>query len=116
MSRLLDFLKANNDFGLTLHISDERDLLLDTGGGIKKSPFDSLKIPMNPSLMHNVDILSDMNLKELYDFHLRNGSVATLLASRRKTSRYLLFDVERRNLRGWTQQRYETGEARRFPI
>ena len=47
-----------------------------------------------------LDILSDMNLKELYDFHLRNGSVATLLASRRKTSRYLLFDVERR-LRGW---------------
>ena len=59
--------------------------------------------------MHNVDILSDMNLKELYDFHLRNGSVATLLASRRKTSRYLLFDVEQR-LRGWINK--DTGQVR----
>ena len=56
-----------------------------------------------------LDILSDMNLKELYDFHLRNGSVATLLASRRKTSRYLLFDVERR-LRGWINK--DTGQVR----
>ena len=50
-----------------------------------------------------------MNLKELYDFHLRNGSVATLLASRRKTSRYLLFDVEQR-LRGWINK--DTGQVR----
>ena len=56
-----------------------------------------------------LDILSDMNLKELYDFHLRNGSVATLLASRRKTSRYLLFDVEQR-LRGWINK--DTGQVR----
>lgn len=50
-----------------------------------------------------------MNLKELYDFHLRNGSVATLLASRRKTSRYLLFDAEQR-LRGWINK--DTGQVR----
>jgi len=77
--QIIDFLKANNDFGLTLHISDERDLLLDTGGGIRKARrfFENSD---EPFLVHNVDILSDMNLKELYDFHLRNGSVATLLA------------------------------------
>lgn len=66
--QIIDFLKANNDFGLTLHISDERDLLLDTGGGIRKARrfFENSD---EPFLVHNVDILSDMNLKELYDFH-----------------------------------------------
>ena len=106
--QIIDFLKANNDFGLTLHISDERDLLLDTGGGIRKARrfFENSD---EPFLVHNVDILSDMNLKELYDFHLRNGSVATLLASRRKTSRYLLFDAEQR-LCGWINK--DTGQVR----
>ena len=80
--QILDFLEANENFGLIIHISDERDLLLDTGG------------------IHNVDILSDVNLKELYDYHLRSGAVATLLASQRKTSRYLLFDTDKR-LCGW---------------
>ena len=60
--QIIDFLKANNDFGLTLHISDERDLLLDTGGGIRKARrfFENSD---EPFLVHNVDILSDMNLK-----------------------------------------------------
>lgn len=59
--------------------------------------------------MHNVDILSDVDLKELYDYHLQNGSVATLLASRRKTSRYLLFDTDRR-LCGWINK--DTGQVK----
>ena len=62
-----------------------------------------------PFLVHNVDILSDMNLKELYDFHMQSGSVATLLASRRTTSRYLLFDTERK-LRGWINK--DTGQVK----
>lgn len=97
--QILDFLKANDDFGLTIHISDERGQLLDTGGGIKKArPF--LDTSDEPFLVHNVDILSDVNLKDVYDCHLQNGSVATLLASRRKTSRYLLFDADKK-LCGW---------------
>ena len=97
--QILDFLKANDNFGITIHISDERDLLLDTGVGVKKarSFFENTD---EPFLVHNVDILSDIDLKELYEFHLQNGGVATLLASRRKTSRYLLFDVEKK-LCGW---------------
>ena len=73
--------------------------MLDTGGGIKKarSFFENSD---EPFLIHNVDILSDVNLKELYDYHLRSGAVATLLASQRKTSRYLLFDTDKR-LCGW---------------
>lgn len=97
--QILDFLKANENFGLIIHISDERDLLLDTGGGVKKarSFFENSD---EPFLIHNVDILSDVNLKELYDYHLQSGAVATLLASQRKTSRYLLFDTDKR-LCGW---------------
>ena len=106
--QIIDFLKTNNDFGLTIHISDERDRLLDTGGGIRKAHL-FFENSGEPFLVHNVDILSDMNLKELYDFHMQSGSVATLLASRRTTSRYLLFNTERK-LRGWINK--DTGQVK----
>ena len=106
--QIFDFLKTNNDFGLTIHISDERDRLLDTGGGIRKARL-FFENSGEPFLVHNVDILSDMNLKELYDFHMQSGSVATLLASRRTTSRYLLFNTERK-LRGWINK--DTGQVK----
>ena len=106
--QIIDFLKTNNDFGLTIHISDERDRLLDTGGGIRKARL-FFENSGEPFLVHNVDILSDMNLKEPYDFHMQSGSVATLLASRRTTSRYLLFDTERK-LRGWINK--DTGQVK----
>ena len=106
--QIIDFLKTNNDFGLTIHISDERDRLLDTGGGIRKARL-FFENSGEPFLVHDVDILSDMNLKELYDFHMQSGSVATLLASRRTTSRYLLFNTERK-LRGWINK--DTGQVK----
>ena len=106
--QILDFLEANENFGLIIHISDERDLLLDTGGGIKKSR-SFFENSDEPFLIHNVDILSDVNLKELYDYHLRSGAVATLLASQRKTSRYLLFDTGKR-LCGWINK--DTGQVK----
>ena len=96
--QIIDFLNANQNFGLTIHISDERDQLLDTGGGIKKAS--TFFKGNEPFLIHNVDILSDTNLKELYEFHLQSGNDATLLASQRKTVRYLLFDADDR-LSGW---------------
>lgn len=96
--QILNFLRANQNFGLTIHISDERDCLLDTGGGIRKAePFFRGN---EPFLVHNVDILSDTDLKDLYEFHRKSGNDATLLASRRKTVRYLLFDDDKR-LCGW---------------
>ncbi|WP_294544833.1 nucleotidyltransferase family protein [uncultured Bacteroides sp.] len=106
--QILDFLKTNDNFGLTIHISDERDLLLDTGGGVKKARtfFENSN---EPFLIHNVDILSDIDLKELYDYHLQNGGVATLLASQRITSRYLLFDTEKK-LCGWINK--DTGQVK----
>ncbi|WP_308778209.1 nucleotidyltransferase family protein [uncultured Bacteroides sp.] len=96
--QIIGFLEANRNFGLTIHISDERDMLLDTGGGIKKAR--NFFSGDEPFLVHNVDILSDTDLKALYEYHLHSGNDATLQASPRKTIRYLLFDDENL-LRGW---------------
>lgn len=97
--QIIDFLKTNDNFGLTMHISDETDKLLDTGGGIKKAAsfFDE------PFLIHNVDILSNINLKSLYNYHLASRNDATLLVSPRKTVRYLLFN-EGNHLCGWVNK------------
>lgn len=97
--QIIDFLKANNNFGIKIWISDETEELLDTGGGIKKaSPhFDE------PFLIHNADILSNVDLKAMYDYHCTSGNDATLLVSQRKTVRYLLFDEQNR-LQGWVNK------------
>ena len=95
-NQIIDFLKAKENFGIRIWISDETEELLDTGGGIKKAAhfFDE------PFLVHNADILSNVDLKALYDYHLTSGNDATLLVSPRKTVRYLLFD-ETNRLCGW---------------
>ena len=97
--QIIDFVKANNNFGITIHISDETDMLLDTGGGIKKAS----SFFNEPFLIHNVDILSNVDLKSLYEYHLTSGNDATLLVSPRKTVRYLLFDEEN-HLCGWVNK------------
>ena len=105
--QIIEFLRANNNFGVTIHISDERDMLLDTGGGIKKArPFLDGD---EPFLVHNADILSEINLTDIYKRHLESGAEATLLVSERQTSRYLLLD-DANCLHGWINK--STGEAR----
>ena len=98
-NQIIEFVKANNNFGITIHISDETDMLLDTGGGIKKAS----SFFQEPFLIHNVDILSNVDLKSLYEYHLTSGNDATLLVSPRKTVRYLLFD-EGNRLCGWVNK------------
>lgn len=104
---VLDFLEQNNNFGIRIEVSDERDVLLNTGGAIKKAGwfFDDGK----PFLVHNVDILSNIDLANLYHCHAQSGSLATLVVSKRDTFRYLLFD-ENNFLRGWKNEL--TGETR----
>lgn len=99
--QIIDFLNAHNNFGVQIHISDERDLLLDTGGAIRKArPF----LDGNePFLVHNADILTDIDLRTFYQYHLDNHAEASLLVSKRKTSRYLLFD-QHYQLKGWTNK------------
>jgi len=85
-------------YNAEIEISDERDYLRDTGGGLKfaaKHFTDSEHI-----LLHNVDILSDIDLNQLIDKHLDNNCLATLAVRQRNTSRYFLFDEEM-NLCGW---------------
>lgn len=104
--QIMEFLRAHNDFGVTIHLSDERDRLLDTGGGIRKArPF----LDGNePFLVHNADILSETDLAALYRHHVESGADATLLTNHRDTSRYLLMDADNR-LCGWFNR--STGEV-----
>ena len=95
--QIVDYLRANQHFGLDIRISDEREQLLDTGGGIRKAS--SLFDADSPILIHNVDILSNIDLAAFYDKAQQTD--ALLLVSQRKTQRYLLFD-EARRLVGWT--------------
>lgn len=99
--QIIEFLKKNHDFGIKIWISDETEMLLDTGGGIKKAS--SFFSGNEPFLVHNVDILSNTDLKSLYAYHSESGNDATLLVSPRKTVRYLLFDGEDR-LCGWVNK------------
>lgn len=104
--QIIDFLQQNDNFGLDIHISDERDGLLDTGGGILKArPFLEGD---EPFLVHNVDILSNIDLRQVYDSHVQSGADATLLVSDRTTTRKLLFDKEMR-MQGWLN--HSTGEV-----
>ncbi len=107
--QIVEFLRANDNFGVRIEISDESDYLLDTGGGIKKAS--PLLQGDEPFLVHNVDILSNVDLKELYDTHVRTNPLGTLLVSPRKTSRYLLFNKENK-LCGW--RNHETGEVKSY--
>lgn len=119
--QIIDFLNANDNFGLKIAISDERDALLDTGGGIKKAAiflkktevFQKKKEEFSEKteafLVHNVDILSNVDLEQFYRQHSESNAIATLLVSERKTARYLLFDKENR-LQGWINK--DTGEVK----
>ena len=102
--QIIDYINQNS-FDIGISISDERGKLLDTGGGIKKASH--FFTDDQPFLVHNVDILSNVDLFQFYEEH-RNFD-ATLLVSRRETSRYLLFN-ENNKLVGWTN--VQTGEVK----
>lgn len=106
--QIIEFLKKKENFGIRIEISDEREHLLDTGGGIKKTAwfFDDDK----PFLVHNVDILSNVDLRALYHFHCQQTDcLSTLVVNSRETYRYLLFD-NRQQLHGWLNE--HTGETK----
>jgi NDP-sugar pyrophosphorylase family protein len=100
------YLNDNNNFGLTIEVSRE-ETLLDTGGGLKKaayfflssSPQDSRDHSTevagksdDPFIVHNVDVLSTIDLQELVQVHKKSGALATLAVQDRKSSRQLFFD------------------------
>ena len=104
--QIVNYLEQN-DFGVRMAVSDESDRLLETGGGVLHAR-DLLLNPEGRFLVHNVDILSDLDISAFMEAW-RPGTLASLLVSPRKTQRYLLFDDDMR-LVGWTN--LSTGEVR----
>ena len=95
---VIEYLKKNNNFGMRIEISRE-EVLLDTGGGLKKAAWFFLEDSErgeDPFILHNVDVISTIDLKRMANSHLENRALATLAVQQRKTSRYLLFDPQLR--------------------
>jgi NDP-sugar pyrophosphorylase family protein len=86
------YLAKQDNFGMRIEISHE-EVLLDTGGGLKKAAWFFLEdeIPQ-PFILHNVDVISTIDLGLMVQFHKAQNALATLAAQQRKTSRPLLFD------------------------
>jgi NDP-sugar pyrophosphorylase family protein len=87
------YLKAHGNFGMEIAISHE-DLLLDTGGGLKKAAWFFLGEPDRPFFLHNVDVMSSIDLERMAQFHQQQDALVTIAVQDRKTSRPLLFDGE----------------------
>jgi NDP-sugar pyrophosphorylase family protein len=94
---LIEYLRIHNNFGMRIDISSE-DVLLDTGGGLKKASHFFLH-DKEPFLLHNVDVISAIDFSRMLRFHWDHDALATLAVQQRPTSRYLLFN-ESHQLRG----------------
>ena len=99
-----DEIRRLNRLGFRISVSDERELLLENGGGLYKARDFFNK---NPFLLYNADIVSDLNLSSLYQYHKKNNGLATLAVRNRKGNRYLLVNSEG-VLKGWFNK--ATGE------
>jgi NDP-sugar pyrophosphorylase family protein len=99
-----DEVKRLNKIGFKISVSDEREMLLETGGGLYKARtfFDN-----NPFLIYNVDIISDLDLSALYKYHLEKKGLATLSVRNRSGNRFFLVDKSGL-IRGWRNK--ATGE------
>ncbi len=100
-----EYLEKNTPEGMKVQISEEKEKPLETGGGIRHAR--ELLLDTPAFLVHNVDIVSDMDLGRLMSKHMESEALVTLAVSRRKTFRYLLADEEGR-LCGW--ENVATGE------
>ncbi|MDA3929431.1 MAG: nucleotidyltransferase family protein [Prolixibacteraceae bacterium] len=104
--QIIDYLCATH-FDVPIFISDERHVLLDTGGGLVKTQ--DFFSNTDAFIAFNVDVISSVNLKEVIDFHITNNAMATLVLRNRKTSRYLLFS-DSQQLTGW--KNIDSGEEK----
>lgn len=112
---IINYLRENDNFGCRIAVSDERDMLLETGGGLRKAKSLLLGIGSResgnndePILICNVDILSNIDIPTLLRAY-NPDEMGVVVVSSRDTQRYLLFDHDNR-LRGWTN--IATGEVR----
>jgi NDP-sugar pyrophosphorylase family protein len=105
--QIVEFIEKNKSFGLRLAISDERDALLDTGGGLYKARWFFDK--QNPFFLIASDVITDLDLKAMYQFHQDNNPLVTLAVKQRESTREFLFNRDRQ-LCGWHNN--VTGETR----
>lgn len=96
--QITEYIEKNNDFGLSIQYSDERDQLLDTGGAIKKASW--FLDNDQPFLLHNVDEITDIDLRALFRHHRNRSALVTLAVKKTDLPQGLLFDPEM-NLSGW---------------
>ncbi|MBN1637778.1 MAG: nucleotidyltransferase family protein [Ignavibacteriales bacterium] len=94
---IINYIKQNKYFNIRIEISNERNNLLDTGGGIKKAEW---FLRNDDFIVHNIDIISDIDIIQMYEFHKSQNALATVAVKNRETQRYFLFDDEM-NLCGW---------------
>ena len=104
--QVINAIEENKGWGSTVTISDEKDEVLETGGGLKKA---SWYFGENPFIVINADVLTDLNLTAMINYHQKYKPFATLAITNRQTSRYFLFD-EDNNLCGWRNTK--TGEEK----
>jgi NDP-sugar pyrophosphorylase family protein len=93
---ILDYLKANDNFGMRIEVSRE-EVLLDSGGGLRKAAYFFLENSGDraaPFVLHNVDVISTIDLRSMVQVHTENKGLVTLAVQHRETSRYLLFDEQ----------------------
>jgi NDP-sugar pyrophosphorylase family protein len=90
---LAGYLRANDNFGMNIEVSCETELL-DTGGGLKKAAYFFTSTPDQPFILHNVDVVSTIDLARMMQFHRKQNALVTLAVQDRATSRYLLFDEQ----------------------
>lgn len=95
----------NRDWGIPVYISDESDRLLDTGGGLLKARKWLDTGDGEPFIVHNADIVSDLDLDAMVNYHRQSGAAATLLAMDRSSSRHLYFSRMDKRLEGWGDDR-----------
>lgn len=96
------FIQERNHFGIDIQFSDETGQLLDTGGGLKKASW--FFADGKPFIIHNVDVISNLDLGKMIEFHLSVGALATLAVRKRSSSRYIYFDGNN-SLCGWENTR-----------
>lgn len=95
--QIIEALEKNNNWGAKITISDESDELLETGGGLKKA---ERLLDADHIFIINADILTDVNLDDFFQHHLKTEALATLAVSDRSSSRYFLFN-DKNQLVGW---------------
>ena len=105
--QIIDFVKKNHSFGLKIQFSDEREMLLDTGGALLKAK--PLLENSNEILIYNTDIESDIVIADLLEFHNKHKALVSLAVNKRNSSRNLLFTGDLQ-LKAW--QNNSTGQTK----